>query len=199
MTDPRHVLGAGGSPAPDVDLDAVRARAAQLRRHRRVGAGVAGALVVAAAGGLLALPGGPGSEELVPPVAAPGVTRTPSDPPSPATPGPTATPTRPPSPGPSSPGPPRPSTSGPPTSVPPATRPVPLPGESGGSGPSGSPGAPSPTAAVPFPADDQPDAAESAGSGLVLTAVTTGRQDGYDRVVYRFEGPEGALPGWRVA
>lgn len=211
MTDPRTALGEPGE-LPDVDLGAVRARAGQLRRRRRAVAVVSGGVAVAAAAALALLPTGLGSEALVPPLATrgpvPGVTDTPRTPaatPAPTTPAtaPTSStrPTPPARPGPSA----RPTPSAGPT--PAATRP------SGGTRPAATPtpattpptttaGPPStgPTApAAPFPADDAPEAAAAGGAPAVLTGVTTGRQDGYDRVVYRFDGPAGALPGWRVA
>lgn len=50
---------------------------------------------------------------------------------------------------------------------------------------------------VPFPADLEPDEAASSNDAmLTLTDVTTGRHDGYDRVVFRFGGT--GAPGWMV-
>lgn len=50
---------------------------------------------------------------------------------------------------------------------------------------------------VPFPADVAPDEqAASVDAALTLTDVTTGRHEGYDRVVLRYDGT--GTPGWMV-
>jgi hypothetical protein len=50
---------------------------------------------------------------------------------------------------------------------------------------------------VPFPATLEPaEQASSDDAALTLTDVTTGRHDGYDRVVFRFGGT--GTPGWMV-
>ncbi|MEZ0447308.1 AMIN-like domain-containing (lipo)protein [Cellulomonas sp. ICMP 17802] len=54
-----------------------------------------------------------------------------------------------------------------------------------------------PDAPVPFPADVAADEQPaSAGAALTVTDVTTGEHDGYDRVVFRFDGT--GTPGWMV-
>jgi len=63
--------------------------------------------------------------------------------------------------------------------------------------PSPTPGSTPDDAPVPFPADTAPDENLSTGeSALTLTEVTTGRHDGYDRVVFRLDGT--GTPGWIV-
>ena len=52
-------------------------------------------------------------------------------------------------------------------------------------------------APVPFPADVEPDEQPSSdGAAMTLTDVSTGEHEGYDRVVFRFEGT--GTPGWMV-
>lgn len=50
---------------------------------------------------------------------------------------------------------------------------------------------------MPFPADLELDEQPSSGDvALTLTDVTTGEHEGYDRVVFRFDGT--GTPGWMV-
>ena len=64
------------------------------------------------------------------------------------------------------------------------------------------PASPTPTASepeapVPFPADLQPDEQASSGdAALTVTDVTTGRHEGFDRVVFHLGGT--GAPGWMV-
>ncbi|RJK94769.1 AMIN-like domain-containing (lipo)protein [Vallicoccus soli] len=186
MTDPRDALrGAGGPPADDPDLAAVHARAGRLRRRRRAAtaAGTTAVLVAVVGAGALVL--GPGDDRGGTVVAVPTAT-------APAT--PTGTPTGTPS------GTPAPTTA--PTPDPPATPDGPGQDDEPDDEPDGEPdGDPDgdPDGGPPFPADTRDDTAElQGGGGLTVTDIRTGRQDGYDRVVYELEGPAGALPGWRV-
>lgn len=63
--------------------------------------------------------------------------------------------------------------------------------------PTTAPAATSPTEPRPaFPADRSPDTGEPAGFPVTVTDVRTGRQDGFDRLVFEVRGD--GRPGWDV-
>ena len=69
---------------------------------------------------------------------------------------------------------------------------------SGDSGEEADPPAASDPSATSFPADTRPaDGGHGSGNGLGLVGVRTSRHDGYDRVVFDFDGT--GTPGWRVS
>lgn len=180
MTDPRHALRPVG-PDAELDLAAVQARASQLGRRRRLGTAVAaGALSAVAVLGGLALTR-PGADEVLRPPLA---TRAPSAS-APATSAPTA----------SAPTTPAPTTTAPATTAPATNAPRRTTAPATPRATLTATGRP-PTA---FPANTLPDAQDAAGGQLTLVSVRSGRQDGYDRVVYELAGPTGAVPGWQVA
>ena len=52
------------------------------------------------------------------------------------------------------------------------------------------------TDAPPFPANTEPDTADSSGDPVTVTEIRIGRHDGFDRVVFEVDG--GGTPGWDV-
>jgi hypothetical protein len=195
MTDPREVLRPSG-PEPALDLQAVHARAGQLSRRRRVAVagGGAGVLVAVLALSGVALQHSAGEELLRPPVAATGTPLSPQPPPVAPTPGPTPTAGAGRS---GAPGTTAASPSGSPRATrPPTTAPRSTPPTTTAPGTAAPTTPPAPTPA--FVADTGPDTGVASGGQLSLVGIRAARQDGFDRVVYEFSGPAGAVPGWRV-
>lgn len=97
----------------------------------------------------------------------------------------------------------------PPGSASPGSSPSPVPTTSAAAPPtsppnsppapsSGDPAEPGAGEEPPFPANTQEDGEDPAGGPLTLVDTRVAAQDGYDRVVFEFDGAADGQPGWTV-